>query len=322
MATGFINEHAPYPQCHASTIAEIAPGRFAASWFGGTHERAPDVGIWVALGDGQHWQPAREVADGVQPGGPRLPTWNPVLFQAPRAPLTLFYKIGPAPSTWWGMVMTSADGGRTWSSPRRLPKGILGPIKDKPMLLPDGGWLCPSSTEGDGWKVHFELTRDAGLTWSATAPVTAPGKLGAIQPSLLTLRDGRLEAICRTRNGCLAATWSSDQGRTWTALTPLALPNPNSGVDAVTLQDGRQLLVYNDSKGPPSRPEKGPRYPLDVALSDDGTVWRHVLTLESKPIGDGYAYPAVIQSSDGLVRVTYTWDRRHIKFAILDPRLL
>lgn len=322
LATGFINEHAPYPQCHASTLAETAPGRFAAAWFGGTRERAPDVGIWVAMGDGVHWQAAREVADGVQPDGPRLPTWNPVLFQAPGTPLTLFYKVGPSPRTWWGMRMTSADGGRTWSKPRRLPPGILGPIKDKPVRLADGGWLCPSSTENGGWKVHFELTRDGGRTWGATAPVPAPAGLGAIQPTLLTLPDGRLEAVCRTRNGWLAATWSSDHGRTWTALARLALPNPNSGVDAVTLRDGRQLLVYNHSAGPPSRPEKGPRYPLDVALSRDGTAWRHVLTLEREPIGDGYAYPAVIQSSDGLVRITYTWNRRHIKFAVVDPKLL
>jgi predicted neuraminidase len=318
----FINEHAPYPECHAATIAETSPGHLVAAWFGGTKERNPDVCIWVARHEGGRWREAVNVANGVQADGTRYPTWNPVLFQPPSGPLALFYKVGPAPSRWWGMMMTSADGGKTWSAPRRLPGGILGPIKDKPVLLPDGAWLCPSSTEGGpaGWQVHFELTRDAGQTWQRIGPVADGPDLHAIQPTVLFDRDGRLQALCRTRNGVIARTWSADGGRHWSALERTALPNPNSGIDAVTLADGRQLLVYNDAAPPPSRPTKGPRYPLDVAISADGVTWHHVLTLESQPRGNGYAYPSVIQTADGLVRIVYTWNRQHIKYVVLDPR--
>lgn len=327
LAEGFINDPAPYPECHASTLAEVSPGHLVAAWFGGTRERAPDVGIWVARGDGAHWQPAVEVATGVQAHGPRMPTWNPVLFQPRRGPLALFYKVGPAPSRWWGMMMRSFDGGRSWTAPHRLPPGILGPIKDKPIELPDGTWLCPSSTEDHGWHIHFEITRDGGETWTRTADIPARDHLGAIQPTVLVYRNGlrgdyRLQAICRTRNGVLASTWSGDQGHTWSPLAPMNLPNPNSGVDAVTLSDGRQLLVYNRSAPPPDRPTKGPRYPLDVALSRDGNSWVHVLTLETRPSGAGYSYPAVIQTSDGLVRITYSWTRKYIKFVVLDPSRL
>ena len=324
LSSGFINEGAPYPECHASTLAEIAPGRLVAAWFGGTKERDPDVGIWVSRQEGGKWLPGVEVANGIQTEGPRLPTWNPVLFQSPQGPLVLFYKVGPSPSTWWGMMMTSTDGGKTWSKPQRLPEGILGPIKNKPVVLKDGTWLASSSTEGGpGWRVHFELTHDAGRTWEIVGPLaTGAADLKAIQPSVLFHPDGRLQALCRTSNGFLATTWSRDNGRTWSPLEKTELPNPNSGTDAVTLKDGRQLLVYNHSAPPPETPTKGLRYPLDIALSTDGVTWKHVVTLESEPIGAGYAYPAVIQTSDGLVHVTYTWDRKHIKHVVLDPKKL
>ena len=322
----FLNERAPYPECHASTIAETPTHALVAAWFGGTKERNPDVGIWVTREEKGRWLSAVEVANGIQPSGPRLPTWNPVLFQPPGGPLVLFYKVGSSPSTWWGMTMTSADGGISWSQPRKLPDGILGPIKNKPVVLTDGAWLAGSSTEGGptGWRVHFELSRDAGQTWQLIGPVDRGGDSGlaAIQPSILFHGDGRLQALCRTSNGVVATTWSHDKGKTWSALARTDLPNPNSGTDALTLADGRQLLVYNHSAGPPENPSKGKRYPLDVAVSTDGVTWRRVLTLESEPIGNGYAYPAVIQSASGLVHVTYTWDRKMIKHVVLDPKKL
>ena len=319
----FLNEKAPYPECHASTIVEIAPGRLGAAWFGGTKERNPDVGIWFTRQENGKWQRPVEVANGIQQNGPREPTWNPVLFRPKNGPLVLFYKVGPSPSRWWGMMMTSSDAGKTWSSPTRLPDGILGPIKNKPVELADGAWLSPSSTEGDGgWRVHFELSRDGGKTWTLIGPVDKGENLDAIQPSVLFYRDRRLQALCRTRNGVIASTWSKDDGQSWTPLARTNLPNPNSGTDAVTLADGRQLLVYNHSAPPPERPTKGVRYPLDVAISSDGAAWKHVLTLEEEPVGNGYAYPAVIQSSDGLVHVTYTFDRKLIKHVVIDPAKL
>ncbi len=317
----FINPGAPYPECHASTMVEVSAGRLVAAWFGGTKERNPDVGIWVARQENGRWLPAAEVADGVQPAGPRLPTWNPVLFQAPGGPLWLFYKVGASPSVWWGEVKTSTDGGVTWSVARKLPEGVLGPVKNKPVILPDGTWLAGSSTEGnrEGWLLHFERSRDAGATWTKSAPVAKGPGFDAIQPSLLVHRDGAVQAVGRTKQGVVFQTWSKDGGQTWSALTATDLPNPNSGTDAVTLADGRHLLVYNHS-GHRALEAKGDRYPLDVALSADGITWRRVFTLESEPVVSGYAYPAVIQTSDGRVHVTYTFGRKQIKHVVLDPR--
>jgi predicted neuraminidase len=124
----FIYETAPFPSCHASTLAESNEGLVAA-WFGGTDERNPDVGIWTARHNGQKWSAPVEVANGIQePGGSkRFPTWNPVLYQPKKALSCFFYKVGPKPDRWWGMVTTSSDAGKTWSKPKRLPEGILGP---------------------------------------------------------------------------------------------------------------------------------------------------------------------------------------------------
>jgi predicted neuraminidase len=320
----FLNEGASYPQCHASTIVETSPGRLAAAWFGGTREGAPDVGIWLARYDGRRWQEATEVANGSQPNGTRHPTWNPVLFKPPDGPLRLFYKVGPSPGAWWGMVQTSPDEGVTWGAAQRLPAPLLGPIKNKPVILSDGTWLSASSTEGTptGWRAHVEISRDEGHTWQFIGPIDqGTSSLDAIQGTVLFHRGGRLQALLRTRNGVIATTWSSDAGRSWSPLAPSGLPNPNSGIDAVTLRDGRHLLVYNHVAPPPGL-SSGPRCPLNVAISRDGVEWRMVLTLEDQPLPDGYAYPAVIQTSDGLVHVTYTWNRRRIKHVVLDPNAL
>jgi predicted neuraminidase len=279
--------------------------------------------IWIAHRVDGRWQPAVEVANGAQMDGSRLPTWNPVLFQAPGGPLFLFYKVGPSPSRWWGEVKTSADGGRTWGKAHRLPEGILGPVKNKSVVLPDGAWLAASSTEGnpDGWLVHFERSRDAGATWERIGPVAKGPGFDGIQPSILLHRDGALQAVGRSKQGVVFQTWSRDGGTAWSSLTATNLPNPNSGTDAVTLSDGRHLIVYNHS-GHRANEAKGDRFPLDVALSRDGVTWTRVLTLEHEPVVSGYAYPAVIQTSDGQIHITYTYGRKTIKHVILDARRL
>ena len=308
----FIYEDASFPQCHASTIAETRRGLVAA-WFGGTREKHSDVGIWVSRHRFGRWTAPVEVANGVQyqradGSAHRHPCWNPVLFQPRNGPLLLFYKVGPTPQSWWGMLMTSSDGGASWSSPQRLPEHIDGPVKNKPVQLSNGDLLCPSSTEHDGWRVHFEITGDLGRTWTRIGPVNDGKDFSAIQPSILFLGGDRLLALGRTRQGKVFQIASDDLGKTWSEMTATVLPNPNSGTDAVTLKDGRHLLVYNHtSKG---------RTPLNVAVSPDGRAWQAAVVLESEP-GE-YSYPAVIQSRDGRVHVTYTWKRQRIKHAVLD----
>ena len=311
----FVFERASFPSAHASTIVETRDGLVTA-WFGGTKERDPDVGIWVSRHDGTRWSAAVEVANGVQPDGTRHPCWNPVLFQPSNGPLLLFYKVGPSPSAWWGVVRSSADNGRTWSAAIKLPDGVLGPIRAKPVELRQGVLLAGSSTEHDGWIVHMErysgawtaVALAATANWQKIGPLNSAAEFGAIQPTIL-VHSSSLQILCRTRQRVVAESWSQDEGRTWSTMKATLLPNPSAGIDAVRLADGRSVLVYN--------PTPTGRAKLDIAISPDGKSWKRAAVLEDS--AGEYSYPAMIQTRDGRVHVTYTWKRERIKHVVLDP---
>ena len=309
----FLFTSAPFKSCHAATIAEASDGTLVAAWFAGTKEGASDVAIWASrLEKGaEQWTAPELVANA---DDETTPCWNPVLFQPKNGALYLCYKQGRRISEWQGVAVVSHDCGRSWSERRVLPEFFIGPVKNKPIELSDGSWLFPSSTEHNGWRVHFEFIPALDKTWLRTQAINSKEECGAIQPSILFHEDGRLQAICRNRdgNGKLWQTWSDDNGRTWSKLEPTTLPNPCSGTDAVTLQDGRQLLVYNHTNL-----TSGARRILNVAISDDGVRWNAVAVLENAP-GE-YSYPAVIQSHDGTVHITYTWKRVKIAHVTLDP---
>lgn len=310
----FIFEDAPFASCHASTIAQTRSGDLVAAWFAGTREGAPDVKIWCARRphNAESWTEPQivGVADDKM-----APCWNPVLFQQTDGPLWLFYKQAPKIKDWQGVLMRSDDQGKTWGERRVLPEGFIGPVKNKPVELSDGSVLCPTSTEHNGWRVHFELIPDFQKTWSRTEAINSPEECGAIQPTILFHRDGRLQALCRNRdaNATIWQTWSDDNGRTWSRLTPTNLPNPNSGIDAVTLRDGRQLLVYNHSTA-----KTGARNLLNVAVSDDGQNWNAVCVLENA--SGEFSYPSVIQTKDGMAHIVYTWKRTRVRHVVLDPQ--
>ena len=316
----FIFDTASFPQSHASTIAETPEGLIAA-WFGGTKEGNKDVCIWTSRLVNNKWTSPYKVADGILHDTVRYACYNPVLYYAANGELLLFYKIGPNVAGWTGWMMRSKDNGHSWSAREALPDGFLGPIKNKPVLI-GNTLVCGSSTEKTGWKVHFEYTSDYGKTWTKSEDINDGKIVSAIQPSILKYKDGRYQVLCRSMNRTINESWSNDGGKTWSTMTASALPNNNSGTDAVTLKDGRQLLVYNHVKPADSLPRgKGARTPLNVAISKDGKKWYAALILEDSPISQ-YSYPSVIQSKDGMVHIVYTWRREKIKYVKIDPKKL
>jgi len=318
-----------FPECHASTIVELRGGELLAAWFGGTHERAPDVAIWTARYAKGTWSKPVEVAR-----EKNIPTWNPVLFHTKDGELWLYYKAGPDTGSWSGARMWSTDEGRTWSTPERLPAGLLGPIRAKPLVLADGMIVSGSSVEAyKTWAAWIERSADNGATWKKIGPITVTEEQdkaekpapdppmdspeirakdhgprefeGIIQPSVVRLsgKHLRLYARSRTLAAKVVVADSFDDGVTWGKTHFLDVPNNNSGLDVVALKDGRVVMIFNDTP-------RG-RSPLNLAVSRDGEHFRVFATLEQ---GAGeYSYPAVIQDANGDLEMTYTWQRRSIK---------
>jgi predicted neuraminidase len=323
---------------HASTLVELKGGDVLAAWFAGTKEGAPDVAIYGArLHDGT-WNEPIELAR-----ADHVACWNPVLFHTKDGRLWLYYKYGTKPSTWAGARKWSGDEGKTWSVEERLPEGILGPIKDKPLVLADGAVVSGSSVENGKWNAWVERSVDGGKTFTKFGPITIPDALdvpdagaqaasaevqpptadgdetvhtklyppskttvGIIQPAVVWLGGHHLRFYARghTRAARIAVADSMDDGKTWTQARFIDLPNPNSGIDAVRLKDGRIVLIFNNSYNT--------RKPLNLAVSSDGEHFKVFKTLEDGP--RQYSYPAIIQAANGDLLMTYSWRRETIKF--------
>ena len=306
-----IAEKMPVAEVHASTIVEIEGG-LATAWFGGTKEKARDVVIWMSRNKGNGWSRPEVVADGINPNDrTQQPCWNPVLFKQSTGSLILFYKVGPSPSRWWGMMKRSDDDGETWKKPIQLPEGFIGPVKNKPIELSNRTLLCGASLEDAGWRVQVEKFIQ-NRYWSKSKPLNSPLDYAAIQPTLLQYPDGSIQALCRSKSGRITECWSTNGGNKWTRMRRTQLPNPNASADGTVLADGRALLVYNHTRSG--------RSPLNVSVSSNGKEWEGALVLENQP-GE-YSYPAVIQTSDGNVHITYTHNRTNIKHVVLDPTKL
>ncbi|WP_161554894.1 sialidase family protein [Ereboglobus luteus] len=319
--SGFIEPAPPVAEVHSSSIVEIAPGKFIATWFGGSKEGHDDVEIWVSRYENGAWTPGVSVANGVQSDGKRHPTWNPVLYRAADGRVILFFKVGPSPTDWWGELLVSRDGGATWGNRSRLPKNLVGPVKNKPVRLKDGTLLCPSAREynKNDWAICFERTDDSLVDWKKSDDVADPKKFRSIQPTILIQPDGSLMALSRSANREISRTWSRDGGKTWTPLSGTGIASINSGIDAIALREGGMLLVYNPRVAS-DKSKWGARCPLVVDYSMDGEAWERAITLENVPVRNGYAYPAIIQAQDGRVHITYTWNRARIKHVVLERK--
>ncbi len=307
----FIYDIPSTPECHASTIVDLGGGKLAAAWMGGTCEGHIDFGAWYSRYDGVQWTTPVKLASGPMLFPQRDTIFNPVLFKHSSGRVFLFYKVGTMDAGTSPRVRTSDDNGLSWSGVKLLPEGISGATKNKPVELPNGDIVSAASG------TRIEISSDIGNTWRiATIPNPAAYQ-GAIQPTILIHSAAKLQALLRTQENKIAQSFSYNGGSTWSNLTLSNMPNNNSGIDAVTLADGRHLLVYNHSTAPAGS-WGGPRTPLNVAISADGINWQSAFVLEDEP-GE-YSYPAVIQTGDGLVHITYTWQRLRVKHIVLNPR--
>jgi len=267
----------------------------------------------VSIKNGEsNWSYPVEVANHTSENGA---CYNPVLFHVKSQNETiLFYRAGQHPNSWSGFIKRSHDFGKTWSKWEHLNAGILGPIKNKPILLNDEKTLiCGSSIESFyNDVVWIDVTKDWGKTWKKYGPVLSSSDTNSIiQPTLFhDKKKGNVRLLARTDDDHIFMSISSDGGFNFPTAKPHPqLLNPNSGIDAVQLKDGRIVLVFNNITHA--------RSPLHVGVSEDGgDNWKIIDILENEP-GQEFSYPAIIQSDDGLIHITYTWKRQKVKHAVL-----
>lgn len=255
----------------------------------------------------------------------------------------------------------SFDEGKSWSDMSIFwdQWGLLG--KNKPLHLKSkpAVWLIPVEWEDD-YLCTFFRSDDYGRTWHLTNSIGSEKGIRVDQPTVVELDDGSLLAYMRSWEGYIYESRSSDAGLTWSEPEPTALVNNNSGIDMVRLRSGAILLAHNptalgrqgthivdqalkevpelqvspsdfakdkkhyremDSRIESLFPTWGPRTPLRLSVSeDDGATWHTLLDLEDSE-GE-FSYPALIETSQGEIAITYTYNRTYIKHVVLDQSAL
>lgn len=318
-----------FPQCHASTIAEMTNGSYISAWFAGSRESNPDTAIWSSTMHDEKWSDPEVIAK----VGP-VAHWNPVLFLDPEGILRLFFKVGESTENWetWTSIMDMATW--KWSKPELLmndgKEGGRGPVRGKIIVLPNGRWLAPASTEkfigwtlipnsfgtmyrraDMAWDSFIDISDDGGKTWNKShIPYdreTFGDSGGIIQPSLWNTSGENVHVLLRSTHGCLFRSDSSDGGLTWSPAEDTIIPNPNSAVDVAQKSDGTLLLAYNPIAG-----DWVKRTPLSVSMSNgEGRRWEDPKKIEA---GYGsYSYPFIIPTEKGFA-MTYSWNRIGIRF--------
>jgi len=324
---GVINPESPHAVSHVPSVTELPDGRLAATWYAGSREGGRDVAIYFSLlapGAAQWSSPraivTRESAERDLNRAIRK-VGNSVVFADETGKLWVIY-VTVSIGGWSGSslnVTTSLNGGTTWSRSERL---TLSPffnlaelVKNAPVPLSDGGWAVP---------IYHELTSTfPELLWlheTADEVRATKSRLGAgwygYQPALAPLTRSRALAFLRDDGAARAVSLArtDDGGETWSDPEPLNLPNPDAGLDAIGLSDGRLLLAFNDSARDRSN--------LRLAISaDEGQTWTRVATL-AEEADEEFSYPFLTQTRAGDVHVLYTWKRKAIKHVVFNTAWL
>ena len=308
---------ADFPSCHAAAIVDLMDGTLLSTYFGGSKESADDVEVRLSRKNpGEGWILPIQLTDAPNDG---LSVENPSIFQEREGRIFVFWKSTHGSPNRIGKMITSDDGGHTWSEQRNICDKCMGPEDGKAVQLPNGDILAPAADRNgffDGGSLYVEISTDKGETWTPSATNADDSGFKAIQPNILIHADGRLQMMARGRGGKIPVTWSSDNGRTWSALEASTLPANWAGIDVISTRAGRHFIAYNHN--PTSPGSKGERRFLTLAVSKDGVAWNaaHVLGIAT---GGQLSYPAIIQSRDGLLHVVHTWHRDTIAHIVINP---
>ncbi len=307
------------PAHHASSIAEAPNGDLLVTWYGGSYESSDDEALYMARrkkGERNWSTPELLFRD------PAHPVGNAIIFVDPAKKIWILWGRMEATQpllahTGWDgarlMYRVSSDNGHTWTKDVLFPMETSGWLpRNLPITLAGGELLVPLSDERDNVdKSFFVKTKDNGKTWTRSQNIPNKNVMGE-QPTVAPRPDGSLLAFVRLRP-TLLQTESTDGGLNWTPAHETDLKCPDAAISLRALRNGHLLLVHNDSDRA--------RTPLSITRSvDGGKTWSSHLAFESNP-GE-YSYPSVLQTSDGLIHVVYTYRRYSIKHVEFDENWL
>ncbi|HXB72703.1 MAG TPA: exo-alpha-sialidase [Candidatus Acidoferrales bacterium] len=307
------------PAHHASSIAEAPNGDLLVTWYGGSYESSDDEALYMARrkkGERNWSTPELLFRDAAHPVG------NAIIFVDPAQKIWILWGRMEATQpllahTGWDgarlMYRVSNDNGHAWTKDVLFPMETSGWLpRNLPVTLPGGELLVPLSDERDNVdKSFFVKTKDNGKTWVRSQNIPNQNVMGE-QPAVAPRPDGSLLAFVRLKPALLQ-TESTDGGLNWTPAHATDLKCPDSAISLRALRNGHLLLAHNDSDRA--------RTPLSITRSlDGGKTWSSHLVFESNP-GE-YSYPSILQTSDGLIHVTYTYRRYSIKHVEFDENWL
>lgn len=312
----------PKEQCsmvHEASMTELPDGTLMAVWYGGSGELEPDVKIYASFQKkGTHAWSSPQAIMTREKAAADLNCFikgigNALIFSEEDGTLRLLY-VTVSFGKWSGSTLnltTSKDGGRTWEKSRRLH---LSPffnlselVRNAPTLLQGRGWVIPIYQEFLGkFPELLWLWPDPQGNLQATKSRIAGG-CSFFQPTMVAVDTKHALLWCRDyqASGKITMAQSEDAGLSWNHPLPMDLPNHDTGVAALRLQNGWLLLAFNDS-------ETSRRNILRFALSRDGGVtWKRLFTIAEASQGE-FSYPFFFQSRDGTIHLLYTWNRHQI----------
>lgn len=322
------------PFAHCSNITQLNQDTLMAQWYSGKAEQSKNQSIWASKYkiSEKKWSNPKLICKTTE-----YPEGNGVLWKDPRTnTLFLFFAtmwthsfIKKSFGRGWHYCKlfwkTSNDDGETWSEKHVMHDDINYMYRNKPIILKSGRILLPMYQEMPT-KSFMAISDDFGKTFRFSKFIedhprfpykhNIMGGSGCSQPTIVETETGRIIALFRTTlHKKIFRAVSDDQGESWSYAEPINLPNPDSGIDMIRLKNGKMVLLFNNAV-------KG-RHNLAIATSKDleGLEWEVIHTLEDSPKMT-FSYPAIIQTTDGMIHATYTYARKTIKHIYFNEEFL
>jgi predicted neuraminidase len=310
-------------EVHSATAVELNNGDIRVFWYGGTREGSKDTSVYSRVLNrvDNSWSDIQEVMTR------QLVTrdtrryirklGNPVALVNGDELWLFFVSVSVGG---WGAssvnLSVSTDSGYTWGPVRRLISSpflnISTLVRNAPLATGNGAVMLPAYHE---FIAKFAELLQLDSAGNVTRKYRISHGREAIQPVLLPVDPYHVIAFMRNSSATHPGkTWFSRSGDSladWTALEPLALPNPDSAVTVVRLNTADELLmVFNNH--PSERDDISMAY-----RSDSGAAWQLIHQFETRTGSEKehnpFSYPFLLQTRDGDFHLFYTWKRQHIK---------